>query len=190
MNIASKQISGSRPRLLFGLWMLVALLLVGHHASELMTLLDTPISGQSKEVKLASEQWRRLQDKMMQTAAKRMENIDLDLVFLNLAPPRLHQIAQAEDRGDARKTSITQKIIQLPALSGILRCTDIYGNVYALAVIEGQRFRENEQVREFTILKIEDKGVVLAKGGRSWFLSSPEVPYSYNHEPDAQGSGQ
>jgi hypothetical protein len=169
--------------------MLVALMLVGHHTSELMTLLDTPISGQSTEVKLASEQWRRLQEKITQTAAKRMDRIDLDLVFLNPSPHMRHQTPTAEDRGDGHKTGVAQKITQLPALSGILRCTDIYGNAYALAVIEGRRFRENEQVREYTIQKIDDQGVVLAKGGRRWFLRSPEVPYSYNYEPDAQGSG-
>jgi hypothetical protein len=66
---------------------------------------------------------------------------------------------------------------------------DIQGNEYALAVIEGRRFRENDQVRDFRIRKIEEKGVVLAKGGKSWFLKTPEVSYSYNHEPSAQGSG-
>jgi hypothetical protein len=169
--------------------MLVALLLVGQHASKLMTLLDTPISGQSTEVKLASEQWRRLQDKMTQIAAKSMDSIDLDLVFLDQSPRVRHQRVNVEDSSDVPPTRMPQGMIQLPSLSGILRCTDIYGNTYALAVIEGQRFRENEQVREFTIQKIEDKGVVLTKGGRRWFLRSPDVPYSYNHEPKAQGSG-
>jgi hypothetical protein len=80
--------------------------------------------------------------------------------------------------------------MQLPKLSGILHCLDINGNVDALAVIEGRRFQEKDTVREFQIQKIEEKGVVLTKAGKRWFLKTPEVSYSYNHEPKAQGNGQ
>jgi hypothetical protein len=184
-DFSSKQISGSRPRLVFGLWMLAALLLVGHNGTRLMFLLDTPVSGQSAKVKLASEQWRRLQDKMTQFATMSTERIELDPVFFDLPSRADHQMAEADE---VHQTAMAQKMVQLPALAGILRCTDIHGNADVLAVIEGQRFRANQQVDGFTIQRIEDQGVVLAKGGRQWFLKSPEVFYSNNHESDGQGS--
>ena len=190
VNISRLKISGSRPRLVFGCWMIAALLLVGHNGSKLMTLLSMPMSGQSAQVKLASEKWRQLQDKMSQTAKEMADNMDLDLVFIKFSSNFAHQKSNALEPGIAAEAQTEPHIIQLPKLSGILRCMDIKGNVYTLAVIEGRRFREDEQVREFRIQKIEEKGVVLAKGGKSWFIKTPEVSYSNNLEPSAQGSGQ
>lgn len=190
LNISHLKISGSRPRLVVGCWLLAALLLAGHNGSKLATLLGMPVSGQSAQVKLASEKWRQLQDKMSQTVKEMADKIDLDLAFTKFSAHFEHQKSNDLDSEVVQENRPEPQIRHLPKLSGILRRMDINGNVYALAVIEGRRFQEKDTVREFRIQKIEEKGVVLAKGGRRWFLKTPEVSYSYNHEPKAQGNGQ
>jgi len=189
-NIFHLRISGSRPRLVFGCWFLAALLLAGHNGSKLATLLSMPVSGQSAQVKLASEKWRQLQDKMSQTVKEMADKVDLDLAFTQFSAHFEHQKSNDSDSEVAQEPRLEAQSVQLPKLSGILHCLDINGNVDAMAVIEGRRFQEKDTVREFQIQKIEEKGVVLTKGGKSWFLKTPEVSYSYNHEPNAQGSGQ
>jgi hypothetical protein len=190
LNLSHLKISGSRPRLVIGCWLLAALLLAGHNGSMLTTLLSMPVSGQSAQVKLASEKWRQLQDKMSQTVKEMAGKVDLDLAFTKFSSLFEHQKSNDLDLQMAQETRKEPQIQHLPKLSGILRCMDINGNAYALALIEGRRFQEKDTVREFRIQKIEEKGVVLTKGGRRWFLKTPEVSYSYNHEPKAQGSGQ
>ena len=190
LNLSHLKISGSRPRLVFGCWLLAALLLAGHNGSTLATLLSMPVSGQSAQVKSASEKWRQLQDKMSQTVKEMADKVDLDLAFTKFSSHFEHQESNDLDLEIAQETRTEPQIQHLPKLSGILRCMDINGNAYALALIEGRRFQEKDTVREFRIQKIEEKGVVLTKGGRRWFLKTPEVSYSYNHEPKAQGNGQ
>jgi hypothetical protein len=46
---------------------MAALLLIGYNSSKLMTLLSPPIAGRSMEVKLASQKWRQLQNKISQS---------------------------------------------------------------------------------------------------------------------------
>lgn len=190
VNFSHLKISGSRPRLVFGCWLLAALLLAGHNGSKLVNLLSMPVSGQSAKVKLASEKWRQLQDKMSQTVKEMADTVDLDPAFTKSSSHFEQKIPNAARTEIVQETRSEPQIVHLPKLSGILRSVDINGNVYALAVIEGRRFQEKDTVREFRIQKIEEKGVVLTKGGRRWFIKTPEVSYSYNHEPNAQGSGQ
>ena len=149
-----------------------------------------PVSGQSAQVKSASEKWRQLQDKMSQTVKEMADKVDLDLAFTKFSFSFEHQKSNVIDLDIAQETRSEPQIQHLPKLSGILRCMDINGNVYALALIEGRRFQEKDTVRDFRIQKIDERGVVLTRGGRRWFLKTPEVSYSYNHEPKAQGNGQ
>lgn len=190
VNFSHLKISGSRPRMVFGCWLLAALLLVGHNGSKLVNLLGMSVTGQSPQVKLASEKWRQLQDKMSHTVKEMADKVDLDLAFTKFSSHFKHQNPTDLVAEFAQETRSDPQTLRLPKLSGILRGMDINGNVYALAVIEGRRIREKDTVSEFKVQKIEEKGVVLSKGGRSWFLKAPEVSYSYNLEPNAQGDGQ
>ncbi|MGB8335392.1 MAG: hypothetical protein WCE56_12915 [Desulfobacterales bacterium] len=176
--------------MVFGCWLLAALLLMGHNGSKLATLLSMPVSGQSAQVKLASEKWRQLQDKMSQTVKEMADKVDLDLTFTQFSAHFEHQKTNDSGSEVAQEPISEAQSMHLPKLSGILHCMDINGNVDALAVIEGRRFQEKDTVGEFQIQKIEEKGVFLTKGSKRWFLKTPDVSYSFNHEPNAQGSGQ
>jgi hypothetical protein len=189
-NLSHLKISGSRPRLVCGCWLLAALLLAGHNGSTLASLLGMPVSGQSAQVKSASEKWRQLQDKMSQSVKEMADEVDLDLAFTKSSSTFERGKSKVINLDIVPETRPEPQVQHLPKLSGILRCMDINGNAYALALIEGRRFQEKDTVRDFRIQKIEDKGVVLTKGGRRWFLRTPAVSYSYDNEPKAQGDGQ
>jgi len=190
LKFSHLKISGSRPRLVFGCWLLAALLLAGHNASTLASLIGMPVSGQSAQVKSASEKWRQLQDKMSQSVKEMADKVDLDLAFTKFSSSIEHPKSSVLDSKIVPEARTETQIQYLPKLSGIIRCMDINGNAFALALIEGRRFQEKDTVHEFRIQKIEEKGVILTKGGRRWFLKTPDVSYSYNDEPKAQGNGQ
>lgn len=154
---------------------------IGYNGSRLMTLLSPPLAGRSIEVKLASRKWRQLQDKISQNPQDLTESIDLDAAIhgVAFASKKNTRELPAKSSDDSKKAS--QREVPMPVLSGILRNTDIHGRTYITAVIDGHRLRENDSVRGFQINKIQADGVVVASGGRKWFLSAPNVAYSRIH---------
>ena len=165
---------------------MAAILLIGYHGSKLMTLLSPPIPGRSMEVKLASQKWRQLQNKISQRIASSKNTINLDTALLgvfdssNNSLPKPSGVTLEEDK------KVQQTENHLPILSGILRNTDIYGRVYATAVIDGQRLKENDRIQGFKIKKILEDGVVVTNSGKQWFLSAPDVTYSRIHASGAE----
>ena len=143
-----------------------------------MTLLSPPIAGRSMEVKLASQKWRQLQNKISQGSKEFTKGIDLDAALMGVSPAADNNMAKLPDISSDEKNKAQQTEIQLPVLSGILRNTDIHGRGYATAVIDGHRLKENDNIQGFTIGKILEKGVVVTRSGRRWFLSAPNVAYS------------
>lgn len=189
MNIALTKISGSWQRLTLSGWILAALLLIAYNGSKLMVLLSPPITGRSMEVKLASQKWRQLQDKISHASGEYLEAINLDMAFLGISSgsdssePDLPDIPSATvDKGHQTK-------LQLPILSGILHNTDIHGRTFAFAIIDGHRWKENDRVQEFKIQKIMDNGVTVTHNGQKWFLSAPNVPYTRIHDSDVDSDG-
>ncbi|MGD8295932.1 MAG: hypothetical protein PVG67_06040, partial [Desulfobacterales bacterium] len=117
------------------------------------------------EVKLASQKWRQLQNKISQRIASSTNVINLDTALLgvfdssNNSLPKPSVVALEEDK------KVQQTENHLPILSGILRNTDIYGRIYATAVIDGQRLKENDRIQGFKIKKILEDGVVVTNSG-------------------------
>ena len=169
---------------------MLALLVVGFNASKVMFLLSPPISERSTEVRLASHKWEQLRQKISSVSKPFVNNIDLDVAFLgtpsdteNLKPKAV-VISTAEEKKEIRET------IQLPVLTGILSRTDIYGRATTLAILDGQRLKVNDKIRQFRIRKIKDNGVVITRGKKRWFISAPDVPYTRlpASGPGSQGS--
>jgi hypothetical protein len=138
------------------------------------------------EVKLASQKWRQLQNKISQSIASSTKVINLDTALLgvfdssNDSSPEPPAVALEENK------EVQQTDNHLPILSGILHNTDIYGRVYATAVIDGQRLKENDRIQGFKIQKILEDGVVVTNSGKRWFLSAPDVAYSRVHVSGAE----
>ena len=160
---------------------MAAILLIGYHSSKLMTLLSPPIAGRSMEVKLASQKWRQLQNKISQSIASSTKVINLDTALLGVFDSSSNNLSEPPGVALEDNNKVQQTEIHLPVLSGILRNTDIYGHVYAAAVIDGQRLKENDRIQGFKIQRILENGVVVTNSGKRWFLSVPDVAYSRVH---------
>ena len=140
------------------------------------------------EVRLASQKWRQLQNKISRGSEVFTEVIDLDMALLGISSTSDDKILNLPDNSSIENKKVKETKIKLPILSGILRNTDIHGRAYATAVIDGHRLKENDKIQGFTIQKIMEDGVVVASNGRSWFLSAPNVAYSRVHVAGAKGN--
>ena len=165
---------------------MAAILLIGYHSSILMTLLIPPIAGRSMEVKLASQKWRQLQNKISQSIASSTKFINLDTALLGVFDSSNNSLPEPPGVTLEENKEVQQTENHLPILSGILRKTDIYGRTYAAAVIDGQRLKENDRIQGFKIKKILEDGVVVTNSGKQWFLSAPDVSYSKVHASGAE----
>ena len=181
MDIALTKISGSWQRLTIGGWILAALLLIAYNGSKLMALLSPPITGRSMEVKLASQKWQQLQDKISQDSEAYLEAIDLDMALLGTFTNSDRIKSRPPDNSSAKADSEQPTKIKLPTLSGILHNTDIHGREFAIAIIDGRRLKESDSILGFKIRKIKDDGVVVTSNGQRWFLKAPKVPYNRIH---------
>jgi hypothetical protein len=130
------------------------------------------------EVKLASQKWRQLQNKISQSIASSTKAINLDTALLGVFDSSKNSLPEPTGVALEENKKAQQTEIHLPVLSGILRNTDIYGRAYAAAVIDGQRLKENDSIKGFKIQKIFEDGVVVTNSGQRWFLSAPDVVYS------------
>jgi hypothetical protein len=181
LNIALTKISGSWQRLTLGGWIIAALFLIAYNSSRLMVLLSPPITARSMEVKLASQKWWQLQDKISHGSKENLEAMDLDMAFLGTSTNAGGIKPKSPDISSAKVDNGQQTKIQLPILSGILHNTDIHGRASALAIIDGHRLKESDKIQGFKIQKIKDDGVVVTRNGQRWFLSAPNVPYNRIH---------
>nr|HID58184.1 hypothetical protein [Desulfobacterales bacterium] len=170
----------SKKRLLMSGWILVALLLSGYNGLKLMTLLNPSPPGYSNEVREIRRKLQQIEKTGFLTVKGLEHDIDLDLIF--------SRFVQGANK-DATTASIGQedkeekKDVKLPTLSGVLRTLDVRGNLQSLAVIEGKRLGEGDRVQGFRVEKITKEGVTLTKGGSSWFIPAPEVPFSLVRNP-------
>jgi hypothetical protein len=166
---------------------MAAILLIGYHGSMLMTLLSPPIAGRSMEVKLASQKWRQLQNKISQSIETSTKFINLDTALLGgVFDSSNNSLSEPPGVTLEENKTVQQTELDLPTLSGILRNTDIYGRAYATAVIDGQRLKENDRIQGFKIQEILEDGVVVTNSGKRWFLSVPDVTYSRVHASGVQ----
>jgi hypothetical protein len=170
----------SKKRLFMSGWILVALLLSGYNGLKLMILLNSSRPGYSKEVKEIRRKLQQLEKTGYLTVKEVEHDIDLDLIF-----PRFMQGAnkQATTASIGQEDKEEKKEVKLPTLTGVLRMLDVRGNVQSLAVIEGKRLGEGDRVQGFRVVKITKEGVTLTKGGSSWFIPAPDVPFSLIHNP-------
>jgi hypothetical protein len=168
---------GTRKRLCIGGWILLALLLVGHNGFKLMSFLNPELPEYSRAVKMAREKWQQLERRAAQAMIVPLGNINLDRIFVTSA-----NVPNEQKRNvpNPKPQSATEKkiMVKLPSLTGILRISDVNGNMRSLAVIEGKNLSEGDRVKEFVVKKIRKDGIILARGGARWFVPLPEVKFS------------
>lgn len=168
---------GGKKSLFSGSWVLAALLLVGYNGFNLISLFNPSLVGRSVEVKLASQKWQQLKERSA-SAAESALDFDLDLILSKIIPgfQETEKTASKTPVGEVEgKNAIETK---LPSLAGIMGVTDVHGREQLLAVIEGAAHPEKARVKGYTIQEITQKGIVLTKNGKDWFVPAPEVYFS------------
>ena len=141
------------------------------------------------EVKLASQKWRQLQDKISHGDGEYLEAVDLDMALLGIPADSDSNNPEPASIPPTDLKDVEQTKIRLPVLSGILQNTDIHGRAFALAIIDGHRLKTSDKIRGFKVQKISNDGVVVARDGRKWFLSAPRVPYTRVQVSGAESDG-
>jgi hypothetical protein len=166
-----------KQRSFIGAWVLASLLMLGHNGLNLADLLDQPLLGYSQEVKGIRRQWKLLEQLGALTIreAKAVADVDLDRVFSRFEPV---SILTGGDAEPAAKEEKEPSGPILPTLTGILSVSDLEGHVRWIAVVDGKRYREGDQVQGFTIQKIGEEGVYLTKWGTHWFVLAPEAEFT------------
>ncbi len=140
------------------------------------------------EVKLASQKWRQLQNKISQRINPPPKVIDLDRALLGVFNGSNNNLTGPPGISIEENKEDDQAEVHLPVLSGILRNTDIYGRAYATAVIDGRRYKENDRIQGFKIQKILKDGMIVTHSGQQWFISAPDVAYSKVHATGAKNN--
>lgn len=180
---------GNTKKMVMGGWILATLFVVAYNGFQLAPLFAPPVVGYSDAVKsvigkrysfeaqvLSARQSARQFDPTGITAGvdrppeKREEP--------NAGPPAsiASETASGADAGGTQTEPLP------PQLQGIFRVSDIHGNVKLRALLEGRILREKDRIGDFTVKQISDKGILLTKDARSWFLKSPNVPFSFARE--------
>jgi hypothetical protein len=164
-------IISSYRRLCFNGLILAAFLLLAYNGLILMQLFNPTIIGQSEKVKLASLKWKKLSERDFLIVKENWDNKDIELIALKLGM----EIFETGLDGSKQKG---ESGIELPSLTGIIQVSDIHGNITSVAVIEGKRLVEKDEINGFKVENITKKGVALKKAGKSWFIPAPEVRFS------------
>lgn len=169
---------GNPQRLSLGAWVLGALLLVVHNGLSLTEVLDPPLPGYPSEIRGIRQQWGLLEQvsSLGPVEAKadfRPDEDELLSRILRTEAPRPESAA-----APSAMLRAGRDWVHLPRLTGILATTDGQGAQRFFATLEGVLTVEGQKVWGFTVRKITEEGVVLARGESSWFLKAPTTGYS------------
>lgn len=156
---------------------MLALLLFGHNGFKLLSFLDPELPGQSRVVKVAREKWQQLEKKAPLAMTGSLDNINLDRIFANFSPVSHKQKKKVPI---TRPQSVKEKRIKikLPDLTGIMQISDAHGGTQSLAVIDGECLGEGQRVLGFIVKEISKEGIILTRGGTSWFVPAPKISFS------------
>ena len=169
--------AGNRLKLITGLFILLAVIIVGYSGVNLSLLYDAPLIAASAESKLANEKWNRLE-----TFKSRKKDTDW-----NKSAALLIREENIPEQKPVAETSIpvqeTEDIVRyeketLPVISGIIISSDSDGNTEASAIINSNIYTKNREVAGYMITEITESSVILTKNRKRYHLDVPAVPYS------------
>ena len=165
--------------LFIGGWVLAALLLMGYNALEAHKLLKVSFFRNSENINMVRENHQKIMQKGYLEGKVREDRINLDHIFAKFVQNFHDQQTDIALKLEKKKVGEKEKDnVKIPELEGILKSSDIYGNIHLLAIIEGMICSKEDRVHGFTVCKITDKGIDLTKDGKYWFIPSPEVKFS------------
>lgn len=170
--------TGSKKGLFVGICILVSILLTGYNGFKLMTLFDPFLLKRSDSVIKAMEKWRQFKTKSEEVLSQALNDSEIKMLTSKIGYPlkkrEVSIIKTSKDDNKIEKT-IEEK---LPVLSGILQVLNVQGKTNSYALMEGKKLKEGFKISDFTVQKITENGVLLARGGKTWFIDSPKVYFS------------
>jgi len=189
-------IGKSNPkRLIIGLWVLAALLILWYNAAAMTSLLDQPMAGLSPQARETMTKWQRLEiqieEKLKDTfnaqeLEKYLSAIDIEKVKAILPAKKTTPKTVA-----AKKMTkpVQKKKIVLPELNGIVAIHDAGGQTSYLAVVDGITREEKSRIGDFTLERIDAGGILLSQEDESWFIEPPQVAFSVDNSRTESTSG-
>jgi len=159
-----------------GIFILLALALLGYNATKFASLYDRPLTGASRESRSASEKWGRLEGLLKNQGAV------TDIKHLNFKSNEAssQDVKIADVIPDVRSAPLQKEVSDdvLPVITGMLKTLKSDGRAQIAVIINNRPFSENEIVEGFLIKQITEKGIYLTKGKRNWFVKTPDISYS------------
>lgn len=149
------------------------------NASQLTSLFDEPIPGISREARETIRKWQRLEQATadrIRSAAKDLEGVVDRWKADRRSKPTA--VSAVETTPVPRALPAPPEKVVLPSVAGILRIHDADGRQHYAALVDGRVRRENDRVKDFVVVQIDEKGVVVTKGKRHWRLPPPDVAFS------------
>jgi len=179
---------GSAKRFYIGGLVLAAILLTGYNVFHTASLFSPPLVGRSEETRLVSSKWLKLGNKLSLISEETFEDVDFETIALRFReeipvvaeelPQPQTEIATAEIK--------EQKVVEiepiLPVVDGVIEISETQDRRRFFALIEGRRVMENDNFNGFAIAKISQKGIVLIRDSRTWFVPTPMVYFSLDRE--------
>ena len=167
---------------------LAALLIIGVNSLAFIRLIDSSSpTKEPEQVMLARQKQVRLGQETALARKEERDMTDPDMIFAKYTS-NISNILQYEDKKYGKiennregKKEKEKRGLVLPVLTGITQRFDINGNVHMLATMDGMNLAEHQKVREFTVNRITERGVILKKGVEHWFVPAPEVCFSLGH---------
>ncbi len=181
-------IGKSNPkRMIIGLWVLAALLILWYNAVAMTSLLDQPMTGLSPQARESMTKWQRLEIQIesqlkekfsAQEFDKFLSAIDIEKVKAILPPKKTKPQINV-----AKKTTepVKKKEIVLPELNGIVAIHDAAGETIHLAVIDGKTREEKSRIGDFLLERIDAEGILITREGKSWYIDAPQVAFSVDN---------
>jgi hypothetical protein len=170
----------SAVHLLVGCWLLTGLLVGGLNGYRLMTLLDASLPGYSDGLRAVHRGIQQFQ--MLLTSETEVIGSGMELLA-----NRFSSVAMvADEQRTEKKTMVPLTAekreaalpVKLPSLAGIISSRSTNGSTSRLALLDGAVLSEGDRLRDLTVKGISIQGVLLARGGQTWFLKAPEITHS------------
>ena len=146
-------VKGNPKRLIIGLWVLAALLLLWYNAAAMTSLLDKPLPGLSPAARSTIVKWQRLENDIAlrlkqvinpDEIEKIIAGIDFKKIKAALPAKKIAPTKNGTEAGTGQK-----KDVKLPALNGIVAVYGTDGDISYLAVIDGKTREEKSSIGDF-----------------------------------------
>jgi uncharacterized protein YuzE len=176
-------VKGNPKRLIIGLWVLAALLILWYNAAAMTSLIDKPLPGLSSEARATIAKWQRLENHIAIRLKESLSQQEIEKIFARIDLNRTKTVLPARKSEPIPKTvrkpePVRKKQVALPSLSGIVAVYGTDGDVVYLAVIDGKTREEKSSIGDFVLERIDANGVLLAQEKESWFVPAPTVGFS------------